>query len=729
MAELQEIAKETMRGICSDCKPRHANSCLGEARQFNKFQSEALRYGVLESTETLDRLSPTIFTGILDGITWETQQFGDIRVKSRSNGQYTIGTCGFDPEFTFKIKRKSKKAHVELLYIHLSFCNKDFIGTEFHGGGPGTNNSTNSLQFIDANRSLSANTENYDVFEWLAIEKVFPAMARAIDGNLVFGDFTGDFRGELTKEFVQGRSKGLSQYSAIDGWLKQAWQHAGSVQQPCTVVHVPETLEEGQCYWIEIDDAAIGGQGGGNIDAFETPQEVVEYLNTFCTNVTQKYPYTASLTEDGDIKIIGSVAHQCIYGTGLLHIYVAESINACTDALPHTVVVPDSIRTETAKFCDFWEFQAAPSKKDYFAEKVCWISDMCAELDSGETIDSSDLIVAIDPLCMNQMDKEDLTACETCNNWEERNALRQRLQPTYVPLRIMHGSKIWFATTRGNLVVLTNVNDPRLGETNQWFDPECQTINMRKEMVLGAAIADEGKFFSNIKNSGFVAKLHPPQEPIIKDCPTECDRPIQDRFKVRACVTKTCNPDGTASLLIEDNSVCPTGVGITEVNVTIYQLDGSKIVVAPLTEVGSVNATVPLTEEQCKALTYVNYAVTTTEGEIKETNVLYDDIQKIDCPERGHEVTKGKSIVAADEVTEEDPKTFTLTDVPAEGLTSVVVDGAVVEVKNTAELQTALLANESVDSVEILDNVITVKGKIEAISVVAGETTIVGEEK
>lgn len=627
MNEYQIGAIETVRQLCGTCTRTGSvqkGNCLLEARALSTQETWEARYGLMTASDTIGKGLFRVLDGAVDGKEWKHYELVPGTTRSRSNGAVGKLDCLFDPQ-PFNTKEHKKKLETERIYIHREECSLQFIGSIFQQSGVSTSNVPTIVRYNDSVTTIAANT---DILEELMMYD-FHAMAYSIDGNNILGDFTGDSRGVVTKGDV-AESTSLSKFHHYDGLIKQALQQHDSTYYAMgeMTLGVPTT-------------GAFFITWAGNVQGcYATATEVVTAINQYCVNVTGDAPFNATLIDaaTGKINIIANKVEEQVYGEGALKIFYSENseLAECVDALPFNILQSPMSWSQEPLCFDWRESITCDNFTDYFLDKIKAIMIKCEELNRGSrTLELGNNYIAIDPILYINKNFDELKKLCECDNQEAYFGRINAFMPDFCPVKAMQGTQMWYWTSTDNAIFLTNTEADFLNNFVVGFEQKCDTIWSKFEMLGNALLVDHNKFACNALNSPFHKKLHAPYEPanlphycpeLRGNCAVKPADSMSGDFKPHGCVTFVCaeNDGDDCTLLLDNDSIIPTGDSIDTITWTIYTETGT-----PTVSVGDdLEVTIPAAA--CDLLTYVSVTVTTTNGE-EGTKVIPQGAFYKDC--------------------------------------------------------------------------------------------------
>lgn len=640
-------AIKALHEICNQC----ATGEVGpkgkyKARRLDETFSQAVRLGILEGAQTLTSRLFTVVDGVLDGMKWTNQVWDKLKVSSISNGKGNgLIECFFDPT-SFNVRSKSTVAHTTHLYLHLEICNRTFIGSTFQG----SSNDNDGIKFINAGQSLSSIDENTNVFRQLE-RFVFHAFFQAIDGNNLLGDHTGNFSGHITELDADNNKLSMSGYNGYDGIFKKQYQNSqfvkGQEVQYCLPALLAPEGEAPEMYFIKIDNCVVGGNGGATWLTAKSIQELVECLNK-ATNLRREHLFTAIPDyTNSKVNVFPSNPTTNVIGDAGVSIFVGTSITSCTSPVECIEIQKPSAYNDSGMLCDYNEFVASQDKQKYFIDKMKLFKQRCLTQDIYGSFNVSDIVVLVDPYCMDDMTCQELEKLCGCMNVDKQVAAYRRMLPRFEASPILSGTGLFIGGPAGNFLFLTNTAGRELVNVSSGFQPKCGTLWMKTEMTAGTHIQDYNKTISNSKNSPFVEGLHAPQQPMeLPHCcpdanPSNCIPNGTDTsgFYPNACVVKVCDGE-TIKLQITDLTQCPMG-GSELASATVELLTSLDVAATPVTLDSLQNFEIELTEEQCDSIVAIKYTVELPGGETKSTTITAHQFEISGCEEDAEPVVKG----------------------------------------------------------------------------------------
>ena len=593
-----------LRQICETCTTRETDKFIGnqrfEARVLNREESHMARRGILETSEMMSNGLMVAYTGAVDGAEWEWEEILPGVVHSRATGGLSKIECGFDPQ-ALKKKHTIKRQHTERMYIHREECMLTYIGSTLQEGGG------NGPIYIRNNDNLITIAESRALVINLMINDM-RAMARAVDGNTVLGNWAGDGG---TGTIINSR---VSRFPHFDGVIKQALLQGTAAYYATVEVTLP-SIASGAFFikWHGQFDSAI------TTDA----DDVVAAINLLRVDATGEYLYSATHLGSNVLRITANTVEQEVYGEGALQLYYSStgSVTDCDDFLTATIVENPMPYAEQPLLFDYTTINET-NFYSYFKDVVKeWKRKMVTLFETGKLPETMTApYIAIDPLLLVEKDFSYLVELVAAENGGIKANMLDSMFPRFVGLKVLEGSGLWFMTFPQNVIYLTNFAADMLGVTKIWHDEDCDLVKSKNEMLGNVLVADFDLFATNAKGSSFESALTDPYQPenLPHLAPDVRSNAISgyssDVFRASAVVSWT---DGTDSantdLRLQDASSVPAGRTIDTYAWVVYTADNTTGTVQPASQVADVTTT--MTDAQFAAIQMVGLTVTLDNGD------------------------------------------------------------------------------------------------------------------
>lgn len=594
---------DALRQICENCATRETDKFIGnqrfEARVLDREESFAARRGILETSQMMSNGLMVAVPDAIDGKAWKWEEILPGVVHSRATGGLAKTECGFDPQ-ALKKKHAIKRQQTERMYIHREECMLNYIGSTLQEG-----DTSNGPIYIRNNDDLITIGEARGLVVDLMVNDM-RAMARAVDGNSVLGNWAGD---GATGTIVNG---GASLYPHFDGVIKQALLQGNNAYYASVDVTLPAV--GAGAYFIKFY-----GQFSASAASVA---DVVTAINGLRVDSTGEYLYSATDLGGNVVRITANTVESAAYGEGLLQVYYSATgqVTDCDDFVSATIVENPMPYAENPLMFNYSAISES-NFYDYFKDVVKeWRYKMTRLYESGVMPQNLGTpYVAIDPLILIEKDFSYLRELCGCDNAEERLGRLDSMFPRFVGLKVLEGSGLWFMTYPTNVVYLTNFQADMLGVTKIWHDEDCDLVKSRNEMVGNILVLDFALFATNAKGSFFESALTPPYQPeniphLAHDIRQNTIQGFTtDVARALASVTyATGVAAGTIDLRLQDVSALPDGVTVTAWNWVVYTANGTTGTQQPATQVADV--TVNMTDAEFAAIQMVALTATFSDG-------------------------------------------------------------------------------------------------------------------
>lgn len=606
-----------LRDLCTNCRtsPTSKNVCGTpfEARQLDRTQSVAARYGMLETAQVIEEGLAVIVPDALDGREWKWEEVLPAMVQSRATGGLSKFECGFDPS-TFKRKHKRKVQKTERLYIHHEECMLNYIGSTLQENSRSTApvylRNSDSLIEVGMNQAFVVDLMLNDM----------RAMARAIDGNVILGNWAGD--NSDTSSITVPSGSYAQMFPHFDGIIKQTLLQADNTYYPSVDVTLP-AIAGSNAYFLKWKGTWQG--------AFADIDELLAGINALTIDVTGTMPYSAvEITEDVLIRITGSDPEAHVYSEDALQIYWSEdgTVNACTESLTATVVQnPMPYAEEPILF----EYDAITSVNfyEYFKNVIREVRRKMALLFENNT-DSVMVLrnqyIAIDPLLYIEKDFALLQELCGCDNGDQKVGILDNMFPKFVPVKVLEGTGLWYWSTQDNILVLTNAEDPMLPNIEVWHDKDCDMVKGRNEMLANVLVADYALVATNALNSPFHNALTDPYQPenlphLHDDCAQNTVCGSTDGARAIAYACYTLEEDDSYTLTLNSESIIPSGKTVSDYEWKVWI---SGVASEPASQAKDVE--VAVSAVNFPNLNLVSLKITLSDGSVYETTVPASEI-------------------------------------------------------------------------------------------------------
>lgn len=587
-----------LRELCTACDSYATDKFVGNqrlyARNLNVEESNAARRGILESSQMGEKGLMTIFTNAIDGAEFKWEEPIPALVQSRSTGGLSKTQCGFDPQ-SMKVKHHLKRQFTERLYIHRAECMLKYIGSTYQGTGSGP-------RYIGDSDNLLEVAANTDLVVDLFVNDA-RAFAKAIDGTVILGNFTGDDQSGIV-------NNGLSSFPHFDGVLKQVSQNANGTYYATVDVTLP-TVGSG-AYFVKWYGTWLGTD--------TTLADIVTLINSA---VDEKGDTLFSAyAEDTDvIRITANNPEQEVYGMGLLEIFYASdaTVDSCDLALDATIVENPMPYSEEPLLFDYTETIAATNFYEYFRDVIkAWKKHISQLSENGmqDLFGGQSPYIAIDPLLA--IDKEFAFLEELASGYNaemERNEL-ERIIPRLEPIKQLEGTGLWFMTYPSNIIFLTNM-DGTQPQMSVWHDKDCDQVKGRMEMLGNVLVVDHAAFACNVKNSPFENILTTAYRPenLPHLTPEVRDDAVAgySEYQSRAAARVTVEANGSDwDVRLVDTSRLAQGRSISTYEWVFYVATGTGAI-QPASQVADVTTT--FTTAQLAAVVNVALTITLDNGD------------------------------------------------------------------------------------------------------------------
>lgn len=601
----QAIIQE-LREICNNCSDKRADSSANyygnafEARFLNTTETWQARRLIFQTAEMIEKRLVRVATDALDGVKYKWHEWLPGQVRSGDKRR-----CFFDPQ-ELKAKLFEKSVNTEMLYIHRKDCMKRYIGSKFQDGQnnhPVFFRSGDSLMTVEESQASITSIMMYDN----------GAMASAIDGNIVLGDYRSN-EGEGT--MLNGVK---SKFDAVDGVIKQALIQIDNAYYQTVDVTIP-AIGDG-CVYV--------GAGQQISDSFSTVAELVAYINQLADNVTGDVGVTATVitatVEESVIRLIANTVTGDAYGgNGLDLFYSAEcDISECTVPLAGTVIqdkMPYSENPCGVPFQKITEDNFFDLFKGYiikFRKDLSRLSEY-----GGDDYSGKDWYIAHDPDLLLEKQSAEIEKFCGCSEPEAQLDRYNALFPRFESLRCLTGTGLFFMTFAENILVLTNFEANDLANTRIWHDMDCGHIKSKNEVCIGVLLLDAAMFMTNACDSFFHKKIGPAYKPenmlhLCEEIRSDCAaRIFTDVLDTDVCYT--LEEDDTYTLKLSDET--PDGDdAVDSVEWTVYFSDGTPTA-QPLVQAQDVEIE-DLTLAQKDAISLITYTVTYASGKTCTANI------------------------------------------------------------------------------------------------------------
>lgn len=563
-----------LRELCTACESYATDKFVGNqrlyARSLNVQESNGARRGILETSQMGEKALMVVYPNAVDGAEFKWEEVIPAIVQSRSTGGLNKYQCGFDPQ-ALKVKNHLKRQYTERIYIHREECMLKYIGSTYQGQG--------GMKYIGDGDSLLTISQNTDLIVDLFVNDA-RAFARAIDGTVVLGNFTGDNQSGVV-------NAGVSSFPHFDGILKQVSLNANSAYYATVDVTLPSVASG--AYFVKWYGTWLGTD--------TTIADVVTLING-AVNESGEALFSAFEQDTAVVRITANNPEQEVYGYGLLEIFYASdgTVDSCDLALDATIVENVMPYSEEPLLFDYSETIGATNFYEYFRDVIkAWKKHVSRLSENGEDLFAGEQpYIGIDPLLA--IDKqfaflEELAAGYNAQlELDNLNAILPRLEP----LKVLEGTGLWFMTFPSNIVFLTNMDgtQPQMGV---WYDKDCDKVKGRMEMLGNVLVLDHAAFATNVKNSPFenilTAAYSPENLPhLAPECRADAITGYS-AYASRAAAKVTVEANASDwDVRLLDTSILAPGRSISGYDWTFYVADGEGLV-QPATQVADVTTT------------------------------------------------------------------------------------------------------------------------------------------
>lgn len=479
-----------LRELCTACESSKTDKMVGNqrlyARNLNIQESNAARRGILATSQMGEKKLMVVYPNAVDGAEFKWEETLSAIVQSRSTGGLSKFECGFDPQ-ALKVKHHLKRQYTERLYIHRAECMLKYIGSTYQNSGSGPN-------YIGDSDNHFKITSNTDLIVDLFVKDA-EAFAKAIDGSVVLGNFTGDDQTGIV-------NNGLSSFPHFDGILKQVAQNADSSYYATVDVVLPAVASG--AYFVKW----YGSWLGSETDIADVVTLINDAVDEAGNNLFSAYDKGSNT-----VRITANNETQEVYGMGLLEIYYAAdaSIDGCDAALDATIIENPMPYSEQPLIFDHSEAISASNFYDYFKTVIkAWKKHVIQLSENGEDLFAGQqAYIACDPLMLVDKDFAFLEELVADRNLDARMDHLNSILPKFHGLKVLEGTGLWYMTFASNIVFLTNMDgtQPQFGV---WYDKDCDKVKGRMEMLGNVLVLDHAAFATNIKGSPFENILRDP---------------------------------------------------------------------------------------------------------------------------------------------------------------------------------------------------------------------------
>ncbi len=596
-----QVARAKLREICTNCNTQVTNkryrNTTFQARRLDTIQSMAARYNMHLTSELISRGLCVVMEDAIDGKMWEWSEYIAPVVQSRATAGGSKFQCIFDPQEVAE-KLHKKRITTERLYIHKEKCMLKLIG------------STKQDRFFRTNASIRDVAQSQDLFIDTMV-KDMEAMAMAIDGTDILGNWTGDNRQNPVLQI----NPYAAAYPHYDGFVKQSLLQAGALYYPTIDITLPAGGTNG-AYFI---------QHHGSFFKATSITALVSLINGICLDVSDRFLYSASDIGNNKIRVVSNIPTRFPYGRDALAITYSESgeFARCGEVLPYEIIENAMPYEETPILQDFIPL----TKENIYMELTeairQWKIKQILLHKGGIPMNEEQPYIGIDPLVFNDFNWAKLH--ELCEKYNADLYMQEanRLLPRFEPLRALAGTGIYYITTPSNIVHLTNLEEEALSNIQMWYDENCDKVKMRNDVLANVLVLDYSKFLTNACDSHFGKKLNAPFQPenlshycedVRKDCCGEHPNGT-DNFRAAALV-ECVKPDGVETtdytLRLTNISQIPSNDGIDVVEWKVLLVDGNEIL--PSTQAESVEIT-GITQAQWDMIAFIQLTITLDSGE------------------------------------------------------------------------------------------------------------------
>ena len=489
---------QVVERLCGHCPTNGAVVDTGDrpfqARRLDRMTTIAMRYGTFGMTQFMDNNMAVFHDNVIDGMEIEFGEWETADVQSRATGGRSKFECGFNPK-SFGFKSTIRRANTEMLHDDKEYCAKKLIGSKWQDGQDGRNALLNTNSTIAAAQSTDLGLE--------LMANSTDKMVIALDGTWMLGDWTGDGRGDINAGDYDNTQ---SLYPHHDGLIKMTLLQDRYTQLHSVDVTLP-ALVGGDAYFFGVNNQMVSAA---------TAADLVAGINTYKINIDNKRPYTATLISATVIRITANFAEKKAYGRDamLIKYSIDGTLAQCTAPLAATDVVSAMAYSEEPSLFDYQIVTEAGSW-DYWRGVFKAMDNRIAELFRGQNPDLGTAWIAVDPLMFEDYDIHALYTkyCQCENPEAMRNHLLSRNPARFVPFERLRGTGLWFGSFTSNIHVLTNATNTQLSSMENWYDPNCQMLRMRNELLSGILVANYALCFTNAKGSFFEQNLNAPYQP------------------------------------------------------------------------------------------------------------------------------------------------------------------------------------------------------------------------